>query len=202
VLAVTNAINFIDNMDGLSGGVAGIAAGYFLLLAVMNQQWLVAPLAAAVAGACIGFLIYNYNPATIFMGDAGTLFLGFLLAALGIKVVIRGQPPSISWLVPLLVLAVPLFDLSLVVMSRIRRRVNPFTTAGKDHLSHRLVRRGASAREAALITYLLGSAAGSLALLVSVATWVEALAIATALLALAAWALWRLELAPTQAGGG
>jgi UDP-GlcNAc:undecaprenyl-phosphate/decaprenyl-phosphate GlcNAc-1-phosphate transferase len=194
VLAVTNAVNFMDNMDGLSSGIVGIAAGYILLLAVMNDQRLVAPLAAAVAGACIGFLVYNFNPASIFMGDGGSLFLGFVLAALAIKLNFRGHSPTVTWLVPVLVLAVPLFDLILVVVSRIRRRVNPFTTAGKDHLSHRLVRRGATTREATMALYLLGCAAGSVAVLVSQSTRVEALVVAGAVAALALWGLWRFEL--------
>jgi UDP-GlcNAc:undecaprenyl-phosphate GlcNAc-1-phosphate transferase len=194
VVAVTNAVNFMDNMDGLTGGVAGIAAGYILLLAVMNDQRLVAPLAAAVAGACIGFLLYNFNPASIFMGDGGSLFLGFLLAALAIKLNFRGHPPTVTWMVPVLVLAVPLFDLTLVTVSRLRRRVNPFTTAGKDHLSHRLVRRGATMREAALALYLLSCAAGSTAILVSQSGTAEALFVALAAAALGFWGLWSLEL--------
>ena len=202
VVAVTNAFNFMDNMDGLSGGVAGIAAGYILLLAVMNDQRLVAPLAAAVAGACIGFLVYNFNPASIFMGDGGSLFLGFVLAALAIKLNFRGHPPAVTWMVPVFLLAVPLFDLALVVVSRIRRRVNPFTTAGKDHLSHRLVRRGASMREATLALYLLGCAAGSVAVLVSQSTALEAFVLAAAAAGLALMGLWRLELrGPPNAGG-
>jgi len=140
VVVITNAINFLDNMDGLSSGVAIIAAAFFLLLAAMNQprQVLVGAMAAALIGACIGFLRYNFNPASIFMGDTGSLFIGFILAALAIKLRFLNNIPLVTWLVPVCVLGLPLFDLALVTVARIRRGVNPFTTAGKDHLSHRL----------------------------------------------------------------
>ncbi len=167
LLAITNAINFMDNMDGLAGGVAAIAACAFLLLAVANHQFLVAPLAAAVLGACLGFLVYNFNPATIFMGDQGSLFLGFVLAALAIKLRFPGRPVEATWLIPVLVMAVPIFDLMLVSVSRLRRRVNPFTTGGKDHLSHRLCDRGLTRREAALAVCLLTCGTSALAMFVS-----------------------------------
>jgi UDP-GlcNAc:undecaprenyl-phosphate GlcNAc-1-phosphate transferase len=196
VLAVTNALNFMDNMDGISSGVAAIAAASFLLLAVSNDQRLVAPLAAALLGACLGFLIYNFNPASIFMGDGGSLFLGFALAALAIKLRFPGQPTSVTWMVPLLVLAVPLFDLGLVLLSRLRRRVNPFTTGGQDHLTHRLVAGGFTHREAALLVYLLGCAAGALALFVSQADLAEAWLVLAAVIGLGLWGIWRLEWQP------
>lgn len=162
VIVITNAINFLDNMDGLSGGVATIAAAFFLLLAAMNEprQVLVGAMSAALIGACIGFLRYNFNPASIFMGDTGSLFIGFILAALAIKLRFLSNTPLVTWLVPVCVLGLPLFDLALVVVARIRRRVNPFTTAGKDHLSHRLHALGMTKREAVLTCYLLAGASG------------------------------------------
>ncbi len=195
VLAITNAINFMDNMDGLAGGVAAIAAAAFLLLALANQQFLVAPLAAAVLGACLGFLVYNFNPASIFMGDQGSLFLGFVLAALAIKLRFPGRPVEVTWLIPVLVLALPIFDLGLVTVSRLRRRVNPFTTGGTDHLSHRLCDRGLSRREAALAVYLLACAAAGLALFVShtAAKPLATSVVATVVALVAIWSLWRLE---------
>ena len=112
-------------------------------MAAMSGQYLVGALSAALLGACLGFLIYNFNPASIFMGDTGSLFLGFLLAALGIKLRFPANP-FVTWMVPVLVLGVPIFDTTLVTISRLRRGVNPLTTPGKDHLSHRLVKRGPS----------------------------------------------------------
>src|SRR4051794_5172002 len=85
LLVITNGINYLDNMDGLCGGIAAIASGYFVLLSVQSGQYLVGSLAAALLGACLGFLVYNFNPASIFMGDGGSLFLGFLLAVVGVK---------------------------------------------------------------------------------------------------------------------
>lgn len=195
MLAVTNALNFMDNMDGISGGVAAIAAAGLLLLAVANDQRLVAPLAAALLGACLGFLVYNFNPASIFMGDGGSLFLGFALGALAIKLRFPGQPTNVTWMVPVLVLAVPLFDLSLVVISRLRREVNPFTTGGQDHLTHRLVASSFTQREAALVVYLLCCVAGGLALFVSQAGGPAAWIVLAAVVGAGAWGIWRLELA-------
>lgn len=198
ILAITNAVNFLDNMDGLSGGVAAIASAAFLVLAVANSQQLVAPLAAALLGACIGFLAYNLNPATIFMGDQGSLFLGFALAALGIKLRFPGHPVAATWMVPVLVLGVPLFDLFLVVVSRLRRRVNPFTAGGTDHLSHRLVATGMTPREATLTIYLMGCVVGALGILVSMVNATQALVVLGAVGGVGGWGMWRLEFA---AGG-
>lgn len=154
ILAITNALNLLDNMDGLSGGVAAVASGFFLLLALLQGQYLVATLSAALLGACLGFLWYNFNPASIFMGDAGSLFLGFILAAVGIRLRFPGQLTAISWMIPVFVLGVPLFDTLLVVVSRLRRGLNPLTTPGQDHLSHRLVAIGLSQRRAVVTIYL------------------------------------------------
>ncbi len=196
VVAVTNAANLLDNMDGMLSGVAAIAALGFMLLAVGSGQYLVAPLAAALAGASLGFLVYNHNPASIFMGDGGSLFLGFLLAALGIKLRFPGLPTEQSWMLPALVLALPLFDTCLVMLSRMRRGVNPLTTGGKDHLSHRLVARGASEREAALWVWLLAAGASALAIYVRHATRPEAWLALAIVLAAVLWGLWQLEFRP------
>lgn len=162
VIGITNAVNFLDNMDGLSGGVTAIAAAWFLLLSITNGQILVAPFAAALMGASLGFLVYNFNPARIFMGDAGSLFLGFMLAAVGLKLRFPGQPDAVTWMIPVLVLGIPVLDMTLVTISRLRRGVNPWTTAGKDHLSHRLVKLGLNHRQAVLTIYGLCILSGAL----------------------------------------
>lgn len=174
VVGITNALNLLDNMDGLSGGVTTVAAAFFLLLAAMSGQYLVGMLTAALIGACLGFLRYNLNPATIFMGDTGALFLGFVLSALAIKLRFPSNVPWVTWLVPVCVLAVPIFDTSLVFFSRLRRGKNPLTTPGKDHISHRLVARGLTRREAVLVCYLLGAAAGMVAVFISQAQMTDA----------------------------
>ncbi len=193
VVGITNALNLLDNMDGLSGGVGAVAAVFFLLLAAMSEQYLVGGLAAAVLGACLGFLRYNFNPSSIFMGDAGSLFLGFVLAALGIKLRFPSRQLIVTWMVPIMVLGLPIFDTTLVVISRLRRGLNPLTNPGKDHVSHRLVRMGLTQRETVLVLYLVCGALGVLAIFLTQADLLEGYVVAgaTALAALAA--LWRLE---------
>ena len=196
-LGITNAVNFLDNMDGLSGGVSAIAAAFFMVIAAMNGQFLVGALAAALFGASAGFLFYNRRPATIFMGDAGSLFLGLMLATLGIKLRFPGYSETVTWMVPLLVLGVPIFDTGLVSVSRIRRGVNPFTTAGKDHLSHRLVGRGYSHLEAVLYIYLLSGFFGLLGIFVMHAQAREGYPVGLVFLVMFICMLWKLEWHPT-----
>lgn len=193
VVGITNAMNLLDNMDGLSGGIAMIAAVFFLLLAALSRQYLVGALAAALAGACAGFLIYNWNPAHIFMGDTGSLFLGFLLAAVAIKLRFPSNSNTVTWLIPVLVMAVPVFDTTLVFTSRLRRGKNPLTTPGKDHLSHRLARLTGSRREAVLICYLIAGAIGLVAVFLTRATAVEAKFVAVVIVAAAIYSIWWLE---------
>ncbi|MFZ0549085.1 MAG: MraY family glycosyltransferase [Candidatus Promineifilaceae bacterium] len=190
---ISNAINFLDNMDGLSAGVSGVVASFILLLAIFNGQYLVASLSAAILGACLGFLRYNFHPAKIFMGDAGALFLGFLLAVLGLQLRFRDNINAVTWMVPVFILGLPIFDTSLVVVSRLRRRVNPFTTAGKDHVSHRLVELGFSQREAVLILYLITGAFGMIGLFVANADIGEAYFVGATVALLSLIAIWRLE---------
>lgn len=193
VVGITNALNLLDNMDGLSGGTAVIAAGFFLLLAALSGQFLVGSLAAALLGACLGFLRYNFNPAQIFMGDAGSLFLGFVLAAVGIKLRFPDNTYAVTWMIPVLVLGLPIFDTTLVVFSRLRRGVNPFTTGGKDHISHRLVARGWTHREAVMALYLTACALGAIAIFVSRAGMREAYAVGGVVALVGLYALWKFE---------
>ncbi len=193
VVGITNAFNLLDNMDGLSGGIAMIAAVFFTLFAALSDQYLVGILAAALAGACAGFLVYNWNPAHIFMGDTGSLFLGFLLAAVGIKLRFPSNSVAVTWLIPVLVLGLPIFDTTLVFISRLRRGLNPLTTPGKDHLSHRLARLTGSRREAVLICYLISGAIGLAAVFLTQAVLSEAIVIGLGLFLLGVSAVWWLE---------
>jgi len=193
VVGITNGLNLLDNMDGLSGGVAAIASAFFLLIAAMNGQYLVGALAAALLGACLGFLVYNFNPASIFMGDTGSLFIGFVLAAVGIKLRFPDNVDIVTWMVPVVVLGLPIFDTALVVVSRLRRGLNPLTHPGKDHVSHRLVAMGFTQREAVLILYLVCCALGVLAIFITQATVVEGYIVGGAIALAALWALWKLE---------
>jgi UDP-GlcNAc:undecaprenyl-phosphate GlcNAc-1-phosphate transferase len=193
VVGITNALNFLDNMDGLSAGVATVAAGFFLLLAALSGQYLVGALAAALLGACIGFLFYNFNPASIFMGDSGSLFIGFVLAAIGIKLRFPDNVDIVTWMVPVLALGLPILDTTLVVISRLRRGKNPLTTPGKDHISHRLARLTGSKREAVLLCYLIGGMFGMISIFVTTATVPEGYLVGMAVAGIAAYAIWWLE---------
>lgn len=190
---ISNAINFLDNMDGLSAGVSGVAAAFMLLLATVNNQYLVAALAAAVLGACLGFLRYNFKPARIFMGDAGSLFLGFILAVCALQLRFPENANFVTWMVPVFIFGVPIFDMTLVIVSRLRRKVNPFSTAGKDHVSHRMVDMGLSQRETVLSLYLLAGVFGMVALFITSADFIEGYGIALATILLGAYAIYRLE---------
>ncbi|HKP53239.1 MAG TPA: MraY family glycosyltransferase [Chloroflexia bacterium] len=192
VVTITNALNLMDNMDGLAGGVAAVASVFFFLVATLTNQYLVAPLAAVLVGACLGFLSYNLRPGAIFMGDTGSLFLGFMLAAVGIKLRFPENYDIVTWMVPVLLLGVPLFDTTLVTLSRIRRGV-PISRGGKDHFSHRLVSLGLTRREAVLVLYLVQGALGVAALVVMQADVVEGYIVGIVMLAAALAIAYRLE---------
>lgn len=168
VVAITNAINFLDNMDGLAAGITAIAASAFTLIAFAEGLILVSMLGAALAGSAIGFLIYNFNPASSFMGDMGALVLGFILAVLGIKLEFGTQPLSVTWMVPILVLALPIFDIHMVILTRFLEK-RPIGLGGKDHSSHRLMAAGLSQRQTLFVLYGFCALYGGLGLIVSLA---------------------------------
>ncbi|MGE3109147.1 MAG: MraY family glycosyltransferase [Phycisphaerales bacterium] len=168
---VTNAFNFLDNMDGLSAGVAAIASAFFLAgtLASPQPQWFVAACLALLIGSLLGFLVFNFplrKPATIFMGDGGSLVVGFLLAILTVRTTyVAGaatgaDPAAVSLashslsplFMPLVVLAIPLYDFCSVTVIRLRQGKSPFV-GDLQHFSHRLVQRGLSKRSAVLVIY-------------------------------------------------
>ncbi|MCA1712113.1 MAG: undecaprenyl/decaprenyl-phosphate alpha-N-acetylglucosaminyl 1-phosphate transferase [Actinobacteria bacterium] len=166
VVGITNAFNLLDNMDGLSAGVAAIAAAAFGLLAALHGQYLVAALAAGTAGCASGFLRHNFHPARIYMGDAGSLFLGYLLAVLGLKITLLGTPAVVAAFVPLLVLGVPVFDTTLVTWQRLRHGRSPMQ-GGRDHASHRLVWVGIPVPVAVCLLYAAGICLAWLAVLLA-----------------------------------
>ncbi len=205
ILVITNAFNFLDNMDGLSAGVAAISAAAFLTTALVAQQWFIAALLALLLGALLGFLRYNFpwkekggikeggtggssasgvgtktsksnaDGATIFMGDSGSLIVGFLLAILSVRITYVPRPPGQVWhvshgadltpdlpsfavpawygvFIPLIILAIPLYDFASVCLIRIRQGRSPFV-GDLQHFSHRLVKHGLSRRSAVLVIY-------------------------------------------------
>lgn len=170
VVGITAAFSILDHMDGLCAGVAAVASLFFVVLAYASGQSWVTTLAAGVLGAATGFLRWNFKPAKIFMGDGGAMFLGFLMATLGLKLRLEQAAAPAGWLVPVLILIVPVFDTTLVTVSRLRRGLLPFATPGKDHAAHRLTNLGLGQRGAVLTLYLLGAAGGGAALLLSHAT--------------------------------
>lgn len=165
ILTVTNALNLLDHMDGLSSGVALIAGSAFLAVAVQTGQNTLAAMLAPLLGACLGFLCFNFPPAKIFLGDAGSLFIGFWLSCLTISFTFyEAKYPLYTYFVPLAVLAVPLFDTSSVVLIRLFRR-KPIFEGDTNHLAHRLVALGMSRHSAVLTVYALTLTAGLSAVL-------------------------------------
>ncbi len=193
---ITNAINFLDNMDGLAGGISAIAAAYFALMCAFSGQYLVGALSIAVFGACMGFLFYNLNPANIFMGDSGSLFLGFTLAATGIKLRFPDNVTFVTWMVPVLVMGLPVFDTTLVIISRLRRHLNPATTPGRDHISHRLAAAGMTRREAVLTLYVVSFILGLLAIFVTQASVLEGYVVGALVVLTGMYGLWRVDRPP------
>ena len=143
MVGICNSINFFDNVDGGAAGTVAVSASALAFLGYNGHQYFVTALSSVLAGATIGFLLWNKSPARIYMGDAGALFLGILIAILTIRLEPNAQTKCTSFSTPLLLLAVPIMDTSVAVLSRLRRGVSPFQ-GGKDHLSHRLIRAGVS----------------------------------------------------------
>ncbi len=190
LVGVTNAINFIDGLDGLAAGVSGIAAAVTLIVALLTQQWAAALIASALAGAALGFLRYNFNPAQIFMGDGGAYFLGFMLAGLSVIGVVK-LVTTVAIIVPLLILSVPIVDTTSVIIQRLSKGLSPFKP-DQRHLHHQLLKVGLSHRFTVLTIYALTLWAGCLALAVSglPAGWTYT-AGATVLLGYVGWVAWR-----------
>ena len=145
VVAIINALNFIDNMDGLATSISMVASLAMFTLAYLNNQYLVAALSLAIFASCLGFLFWNKRPASIYLGDAGALYLGFLLAAISIRIDLDNDSAPIRALVLILILAIPVIDTTQVIVSRIAKGKSPFQ-GGRDHISHLLLKRGLSQR--------------------------------------------------------
>lgn len=164
IILITNSFNLLDNMDGLSGGVAFISGGIFLVVAVQTGQWMIAFMLIGFLGAILGFLCYNFPPATIFMGDSGSLFLGYMMASLTICTTFYQKASVFPIALPIVLLAVPLFDTGTVAYIRIKAG-SPLFRGDKRHFSHRLTHLGMSSKNAVLTIYLVTFATGLSALL-------------------------------------
>jgi len=198
VVGITAAFSIFDHMDGLCAGIAAIAAFFFAVYAVWEGQTVVLKLAAAVMGASLGFLRWNFKPAKIFMGDGGAMFLGFLMATLAAKMRFANMHHRISWIVPLLILAVPIFDTTLVIVSRSRRGLLPFATPGKDHTAHRLANLGLGQMSAVLVLYAFGVLFGITALIVGKLPLRGAYLVGAGALAVVVLCVFLLEFAPYE----
>lgn len=165
IVGITNAFNFVDSMDGLAVGLAAMATAFFILVTLNSGQQFLSQQSALLLGACIGLYFFNSPPARLFLGDSGAQTLGFVLAVLAIAYRPQGAFQSSSWVVPIMLLGVPIFDMSLVVISRLRRR-KPIYTAARDHTYHRLVGLGWSSGKAVLIMQVASLLLGCLAFVV------------------------------------
>ncbi|MDQ6801016.1 MAG: hypothetical protein M3041_09285, partial [Acidobacteriota bacterium] len=183
LVGITNAVNMLDNMDGLAGGVSAIAAIFLGVNFFLNGQYNEALTVAAFAGALIGFLFFNHSPASIFMGDCGSMFIGFFLASSALLAAAGGGGRSRSVIavlaVPVLVLCIPIFDTTFVTLMR-KLAGRPASLGGRDHTSHRLVALGLSEKHAVWMLYALAISGGPLALLVRKAPFDVSVAVISA----------------------
>ena len=166
IVGICNSINFFDNLDGGAAGTVAITAISLTYLAITGDQYFIAALSIVVVGSTLGFLIWNRAPARVYMGDAGALFLGLLIATLTVRFKPSTDNLVTSFAMPVLLLAIPILDTTVAVFSRLRRKMSPFQ-GGKDHLSHRLVRYGLSRKIAAITLWLLSALYGLFAILIS-----------------------------------
>ncbi len=165
VVGITNAFNLLDNMDGLSAGIAAIASFSFFAVASSSGQYMVAGLSLALGGCALGFLRHNFHPARVYMGDSGALFFGFLIAFVGLKLQLNISR-EISVLIPMVVCSVAVLDTTLVTVARLRHGLSPFQ-GGRDHISHRLVKVGLPVPVAVAVLYVAAASVGVVAFVIS-----------------------------------
>lgn len=165
IVAITNAVNFIDGLDGLAVGVSAISTASLLIIALLVAEMNISLVLAALLGACIGFIPYNKNPAKIFMGDTGATFLGFILAVLSIQGLFKLYA-IISFAVPFLILGIPIFDICFAFLRRIAKGQNPMV-ADRGHVHHRLIDMGFNQKQAVAISYMLTAILGLAAVLLT-----------------------------------
>lgn len=162
IVGITNAFNFVDSMDGLAVGLGSMAAAFFMLVTLVAGQFVLSNHSALILGACVGLYFFNSPPARLFLGDAGAQTLGLVLAVLAIAYRPLGVNQSSSWFVPIMLLGVPIFDTTLVVISRLRRG-RPVYEAARDHTYHRLLSLGWGSNRAVLIMQVTSLLLGCLA---------------------------------------
>lgn len=186
VVAITNSVNFIDGLDGLAVGVSSIASLSMLIIAVLVSEPNVAVIMAALAGACLGFMPYNVNPAKIFMGDTGALFIGFILATVSVQGLFKFYA-IMSFAVPFLILALPIFDIVFAVVRRLIAGKSPMS-ADRGHVHHRLIDMGFNQKQAVMIMYTFSGVLGLTAVVLTTSGELRALVLIVAFLVLGALA--------------
>ena len=184
IVGVCNSINFFDNHDGGAAGTVAVITFFLFFIAYDRQQVLVSALAIVTAGATAGFLIWNRHPAKIYMGDAGSLFLGIIISVLTIRLSPGVVPSYKSLAIPLFLMATPILDTTVAVTSRIARGISPFQ-GGRDHLSHRLMRKGLNRRVTAFTLWGLAAIYGAIAL--SIYIWPDTFGLELILIGAALW---------------
>jgi UDP-GlcNAc:undecaprenyl-phosphate GlcNAc-1-phosphate transferase len=184
IVGVCNSINFFDNHDGGAAGTVAVIAFFTFFIAFDRQQVLVSALAVVTAGATAGFLLWNRHPAKIYMGDAGSLFLGIIISVLTIRLSPGVVPSYKSLAIPVLLMATPILDTTVAVISRLYRGISPFQ-GGRDHLSHRLMRIGFHRKSTAITLWALAAFYAGLALILY--TWPDSLGNQILILATITW---------------
>jgi UDP-GlcNAc:undecaprenyl-phosphate GlcNAc-1-phosphate transferase len=166
IVGITNALNLIDNLDGAAGGITFIASLSIFTMSLLSNQFLLATFSLTIGSATLGFLYWNRNPAKIFLGDAGSLFLGLALSVVLIQFEPSVQRISSALVIPIFIMAIPLIDTSVVVISRILRGVSIFD-GGRDHISHRMIAWGVSRKRSAILIWSLAGLFSLLAIVIN-----------------------------------
>lgn len=199
IVGITAAYNLLDGMDGLSTGICIIASIFYLIVGTIAKDNFLTCISLSLIGACLGFIFYNFHPAKIFLGDGGAIFLGFILASMGLRVANHESLPiNTRWMLPILILLVPIFDTSLITISRMRRGMIPFLHPGKDHFHHRLFNMGLGQRKTVLLIYLIGIVGGFLSIFIYYLSCFTAYFIFSVLILLGGWFIYLCEKFPYE----
>jgi len=190
VVGITNALNLIDGLDGLAAGVALISTITIFIIAIIHDRSEAAILTSVLGGAIIGFLPYNFNPATIFMGDTGAQLLGFLLAAISMEGTIKSAT-AFAISVPILALGLPIYD---TIFAMIRRKVNgkPISQADRGHLHHRLLDLGLSQRQVVIIMYFFSAILGGIAIIAMQTSTVRSYFLMASVITIIVFVAWKM----------
>lgn len=196
IVAITNAVNFIDGLDGLAVGVSGISAFTMLVVAILVAEQNIAVIMAALFGACLGFIPYNFNPAKIFMGDTGSTFLGFILATISIKGLFKLYA-IISFAVPFLILGIPIFDICFAVIRRLAKGQNPMA-ADRGHVHHRLIDMGFNQKQSVMVTYMITALLGLAAVVLTASGEIKALILIGSIFIVGGVGFWLINSRPAH----